>query len=84
MLDKAAADAGKKSWCLTHTHALDDLPLVKQVYPSAKYICLHRHCMDFLHSALDQLRYNWHACNLYNQISARDPMNVIDSAAAYW
>jgi hypothetical protein len=47
-----AARRGKRRWCeKTPGNALH-LPLIEAVFPSATYLCLHRHALDVAHSAI--------------------------------
>lgn len=52
MADYAAAK-GKKLWCDKSPGNLQHLEMLDMVFPDAKYICLHRNCMDVVHSCLE-------------------------------
>ena len=50
----AYADSkGRRMWCEKSPRNLKYLDVLKEVFPDAKYICLHRHCMDVVHSCLE-------------------------------
>lgn len=44
---------GKRTWCEKTPKNVDFVDTLLQVYPEAKYICLHRHCMDVVYSCLE-------------------------------
>lgn len=44
---------GKRFWCEKSPDNLGHLPVLKNVFSDAKYICLHRNCMDVVHSTLE-------------------------------
>jgi protein-tyrosine sulfotransferase len=47
-----ATSKGKQVWCEKTPANLDYLGDLSNVFKEAKYICLHRHCMDVVHSCL--------------------------------
>jgi len=50
---------GKTVWCQKSVATLDDAELVSLVFPDAKYVCLYRNCLDFVHSAMGRSRNGW-------------------------
>jgi hypothetical protein len=48
-----AQSKGKRLWCEKTPRNLKYLDVLKDVFPDAKYLCLHRHCMDVVHSCLE-------------------------------
>lgn len=46
----------KKIWCEKSPRNLLFLKIIKEVFPDAKYICLHRHAMDVVYSCLEASR----------------------------
>lgn len=44
---------GKRLWCDKSPENLETLEILDTVFPDAKYICLHRNCMDVVHSCLE-------------------------------
>jgi protein-tyrosine sulfotransferase len=52
-MDSYARRKGKRMWCEKSPRNLKYLDVLKNVFPDAKYICLHRHCMDVVQSCLE-------------------------------
>lgn len=48
-----ARSKGKRMWCEKTPRNLGYLDVLHGVFPDAKYICLHRNCMDVVHSCLE-------------------------------
>jgi len=53
-MSAAAARKGKEIWCeKTPSNLLpENLTILRQVFPDARYLCLHRHCLDVVPSLL--------------------------------
>lgn len=47
-----AAQKGKAIWCDKSTMNINNLDILQQVFPDAKFICLYRNCMDLVYSYL--------------------------------
>lgn len=52
LMDTYARGKGKRLWCEKTPGNLAHLDVLKGVFPDAKFICLHRNCMDVVHSCL--------------------------------
>jgi putative sterol carrier protein len=52
-MDSYARRKGKRMWCEKSPRNLKYLSVLKEVFPDAKYICLHRHCMDVVQSCIE-------------------------------
>jgi protein-tyrosine sulfotransferase len=50
LMNTYAKSQGKHLWCDQSPDNLDYLPVLKQVFADAKYICLYRNCLDIVNS----------------------------------
>jgi protein-tyrosine sulfotransferase len=53
LMSTYATSKGKRLWCEKTPRNLGYLDVLNAVFPDAKYICLHRNCMDVVHSCLE-------------------------------
>ena len=53
LMETYAKSKGKRMWCEKTPRNLGYLDILKAVFPDAKYICLHRNCMDVVHSCIE-------------------------------
>jgi protein-tyrosine sulfotransferase len=83
IMGRVCREYEKKQWCEKSVSTVDHLPRIKKIYPRARYICLSRHCLDFVHSALETLTLAW-GFGYEPYIMARNSNNVVDSLVAYW
>lgn len=83
MIHDACSDPPKKRWCEKSVSTLDSLPMKTAIYPDAQFICLHRHCMDFVHSALATLSHAW-GYGYEDFLFSRRHNDVVDSLVLYW
>lgn len=65
---------GKRLWCEKTPKNLDYLTILQSVFPDAKYICLHRNCMDVVYSLFEASRMGIYVDHVYyarnnNQVS---------------
>lgn len=56
VMDNYVAAKNKQMWCEKSPRNLQFLNILTAVFPEAKYICLHRHAMDVVHSCLETSR----------------------------
>jgi protein-tyrosine sulfotransferase len=52
LMARYARGKSKPLWCEKSTANLDHLPLLRKVFPEARYLCLYRNCMDVVHSCI--------------------------------
>ena len=72
----------KKMWCEKSPDNLVFLNIIKDVFPDAMYICLHRNCLDVVHSLLEVSRYGF-----MDDVAGyvhRNPHNLVAAFAEYW
>jgi protein-tyrosine sulfotransferase len=68
-----AESRGKRLWCEKTPSNLAYLPTLKKVFPDAKFICLHRNCMDVVHSLFEASKIGIYVEHIY---FARNPNQV--------
>lgn len=88
-VDRAIHDAcrtpTKRRWCEKSVLTADHLQVTTAIYPGAHFLCLYRHCMDFVHSALEVISRRWGFGYGYESfISNRRNHDVADSLALFW
>jgi hypothetical protein len=72
----------KAIWCEKSPSNLDELPILARMFPEARYLCLYRHCLDFVRSCLLACKYRfWPGLSPY---VVRSPQNLIDALAQAW
>lgn len=59
MMAKYTQAKGKSIWCEKSPRNLLYLEAIAAVFPTARYICLHRHAMDVVHSCLEASRWSF-------------------------
>lgn len=55
-MDAYAATKGKRIWCEKSPRNLLHLHVLNSVFDDGKFICLHRNCMDVVHSGIEATR----------------------------
>jgi hypothetical protein len=73
---------GKSRWC-DKSSAIYHLPLLRNVFPDAKFICLYRNCMDVVHSGLEVSRLGFGGYGFLKHI-ARRLDNTVGAMVDYW
>ena len=48
----------KPVWCEKSVFTIDGIDLIKTAFPDARYVCLYRHCLDQVTSALETLGHH--------------------------
>lgn len=82
-LDGYARARGKPRWC---DKSLDNVwlaPLLARVFPDAPFICLVRHCLDFVISGLEASPWGFGAYGMENYVRA-SPGNLVGALVRYW
>lgn len=83
MITTALAAAGKTRWCeiaFTHPRCAE---IFRQVYPSAKFICLHRSCPGVIYSGVKANPWGL-AGSAFQPFAVSYPGNAVAAIAAYW
>jgi protein-tyrosine sulfotransferase len=74
---------GKRRWCdkSLDSHMFADLMI--QLYPEAKFICLYRHCMDVIASAVEACPWGITRYG-FDPFVAQNPGNSVAALGSYW
>jgi len=87
LVDNIVADyllaQGKTRWCEKSLGTVDIVEPLLGVYPKAKFICLYRHCMDVIDSALEATPWGLNGYG-FDTFATRFPGNSVAALAAYW
>ena len=74
---------GKPRWCDKSVVNIDHLPLLHEVFPDAKFVCLYRNCMDVVHSGLEVSRLGFSAYGFAGHVAKRLD-NTVGALVDYW
>jgi hypothetical protein len=83
MINSNPMASGKSVFCNKSVTTIDNISVVHAVFPEAKFLCLYRHCMDVVHSAIDSGKYGWASLGLTEYIR-NNPANTVDALVDYW
>lgn len=75
----------KVVWCEKSVFTVDNVGLIGEIFPDARYICLYRHCLDQVQSSLETLE-NFPTGREYglDRFLERAPENPVDGLVAHW
>jgi protein-tyrosine sulfotransferase len=83
LMNKVCAESGKPFWCDKSVSTVNHVDTVVKIFPKARFLCIYRHCLDFVNSALQTipagLGYGYE-----EYVKGRDATNVVDSLVAFW
>ncbi len=74
---------GKQRWCDKSLDNFQYTDLITQLYPDAKFICLYRHCMDVVASAVEACPWGLHRFGL-DAFAAQNVGNSVAAVGSYW
>jgi hypothetical protein len=77
------AGAGRTRWCELATAAPDAVESFLQVFPGARFVCVHRSCLDVIRDAVQASPWGVHGQGLMPYLLAY-PGNSVAALAAYW
>lgn len=83
VLDGARRVANKSWCCYKDLSNIDYLQFIQSLFPDAKYVFLHRHCMDLIASGLEAARWDLKYFGFFPYI-ARNSGNLVAAVAEYW
>jgi Sulfotransferase family len=75
--------AGKTRWCDKSLGSAESAHRFLDLFPEAKFICLYRHCMDVIDSALEACPFGLRGYGM-DPYAAAHPGNSVGAAADYW
>jgi hypothetical protein len=73
----------KSRWCEKSLGSVQAIEPFLSLYPKAKFICLYRHCMDMIDSALEATPWGLNGYG-FDEFAIRFPGNSILALSAYW
>jgi len=74
---------GKRRWCEKSLGSVHSAEAFLGLYPKTKFICLYRHCIDMVDSALEATPWGLNGYG-FDAFVARFPGNSIAAVAGYW
>jgi hypothetical protein len=74
---------GKIRWCDKSLGNVEHADLLSQLWPEATFVCLVRHCMDVVYSAVEAGRWGISGYGLRDHV-LRHPGNSVAAVAEYW
>lgn len=77
------AERGKSVWCDKSLFTVEYLDQLAEVFPDARYVCLHRHAMDVIASGLEACRWGFRHYGFDNYVQPSTG-NFVDALARYW
>ena len=83
MLARFAENAGKTRWCEKSLVSATKADLLARIWPEAVFICLYRHCMDVVASALEASPWGLASYGLA-PYAAAFPSDSVAAVVAYW
>ena len=83
LMAEYTAAKGKRLWCDKSPENLRTLELLDSVFPDAKYICLHRNCMDVVHSCLEVNHRNGFLIDFASYLQ-KNPGNLTAAIVDSW
>jgi protein-tyrosine sulfotransferase len=72
----------KQIWCDKTVTNLEDLAILTAVFPDARFICLYRDSLDFVHSCLECSRLGY--MHTLADFVARQPHNLVGAMMSAW
>jgi hypothetical protein len=77
------AQHGKRRWCDKSLDSAQMADLLAHVFPGAQFVCLYRHCMDVVVSAIDAAPWGLSGYG-FDSYVARTPGNLVLAVAGCW
>jgi hypothetical protein len=77
------ARRGKSRWCDKSLDNFQYTDLIAQLFPDARFICLYRHCMDVIASAVEACPWGLHRFGLDGFV-AQNAGNSVAAVGSYW
>lgn len=77
-----ASKMSKRIWCDKSTTNIENLDILKDIFPDARFICLYRNCLDLVYSHISVSRLG-----VMEEVAAyvrNNPMNFVSSMSDNW
>ena len=83
LMEGYLARTGKTDWCDKSLSNVFHLDLLADIWPGARFVLLHRHCMDMVLSGLEASPWGLSAYG-FEPVAQRSPTDSVVALAAYW
>jgi hypothetical protein len=77
------AENGKSRWCETAVASPSCARTFLQLYPQAKFLCLHRHCRDVVDATVRANPWGL-GHSTYRPFASAHPTSSVAAVSAYW
>jgi hypothetical protein len=77
------ARRGKSRYCDKSLGTVEHVPLLRQLFPAAKFLCLYRHPMDMIGSGIEACPWGLSGFG-FDSYAAGSPGNAVLALARYW
>jgi protein-tyrosine sulfotransferase len=82
-LGELARRQQKTRWCDKSLPSVGHADLLNRVFPDAQFIAMHRHCADFIVSAVEACPWGYHAYG-FEPYVRQSPENFVLALGRYW
>ncbi len=82
VMNAYARSKHKSIWCDKTPLNLQHVDLLRATFPTARFVCLYRQCMDVVHSCLEANPYGF--ISELSPYVARSPGNLIEAMVTSW
>lgn len=74
---------GKKRWCDKSLLSIERTESLGRIFPTARFLCLHRHCLDMIASGLEASPHGLGAYG-FDFYARETPLNAVWALGRYW
>lgn len=83
LMQRYLVNTGKARWCDKSLSNVFHLELLATLWPSARFVLLHRHCMDMVMSGLEASPWGLSEYG-FAQVAQMSPTDSVVALVAYW
>ena len=83
MVGPYLAQRGKQRYCDKSLGAAEHVPVLREVFPGAKFLCLYRHPMDVIASGIEACPWGLSGFG-FDGYAAGSPGNAVKALAQFW
>jgi hypothetical protein len=83
MVGPYLAQRGKRRYCDKSLGAAEHVPVLREVFPGAKFLCLYRHPMDVIASGIEACPWGLSGFG-FDGYAAGSPGNAVKALAQFW
>jgi hypothetical protein len=83
MVGPYLAQRGKRRYCDKSLGAAEHVPILREVFPAAKFLCLYRHPMDVIASGIEACPWGLSGFG-FDGYAAGSPGNAVKALAQFW